>query len=406
MNLELFIFRRLAFSAQPSFAKFIVRVSIVAVALSMAVMILTSAIVTGFQKTISEKVFGFWGHVQIRSMEQGRSYEDVPITITPQLLNDIGNTAGIEHVQAFATKPGILKTGGEMEGVVLKGVDKDFDRMRMNEFLEEGKFWEATDSGPSSPIVISRTTANRLKLKTGDEVLVYFVQEPMRYRKYSVSGIYKTGMAEYDKLYCLVDISSLRKLNDWMSFESGGLEIYLVQSRQAESMATFLNDEILPNEMAARSLASVNPNLFDWLNLQSMNERVIFILMLLVAVINMTTMLLILILERTNMIGMLKALGLSNNGVQKIFIYNGTWIAAAGILLGNSAGLLLAWLQKKFELIRLPEESYYVSVAPVHIDAAFILLLNAGTILLVFLLLFIPSFFVRRISPVQALRFT
>jgi lipoprotein-releasing system permease protein len=405
MNLSYFIARRLAFNAGHSFSRLIIRVAVTAVALSVAVMIIAGAIVNGFQKEISEKVFGFWGHVTIRSLEQGSSYGEVPVSKQQLFYPSLEKIDGVRHIQVFATKAGILKTGKEMEGMVLRGIGADFDWTFLKNYLVEGNILTAGDTSSKNKILISKTTSNRLQLHTGDEVIVYFVQQPMRYRKLTIAGIYKTGLEEYDKLYAIVDLALIQRINNWDSSQVGGFEIFLNDVRQLDEMGEVINTEYAGQYLEAKTMKQVNPNLFDWLSLQSMNEKVIILLMLLVAIINMTTVLLILILERTNMVGILKALGGTNWMIRKIFLYQAAYITIAGLVIGNLSGIGLCLAQKYFQVIKLPEESYYVSVAPVWIDPWYILAINAGTLIVCILTLVIPSYLVSQITPVKAIRF-
>ena len=405
MKLSYFIARRLAFNAGHSFSRLIIRVAVTAVALSVAVMIIAGAIVNGFQKEISEKVFGFWGHVTIRSLEQGSSYGEVPVSKQQLFYPSLEKIAGVRHIQVFATKAGILKTGKEMEGMVLRGIGADFDWTFLKNYLVEGNILTAGDTSSKNKILISKTTSNRLQLHTGDEVIVYFVQQPMRYRKLTIAGIYKTGLEEYDKLYAIVDLALIQRINNWDSSQVGGFEVFLNDVRQLDEMGEVINTEYAGQYLEAKTMKQVNPNLFDWLSLQSMNEKVIILLMLLVAIINMTTVLLILILERTNMVGILKALGGTNWMIRKIFLYQAAYITITGLVIGNLSGIGLCLAQKYFQVIKLPEESYYVSVAPVWIDLWYILAINAGTLIVCILTLVIPSYLVSQITPVKAIRF-
>ncbi len=368
-------------------------------------MIIAGSIVSGFQKEISEKMFGFWGHIAIRSIQQGNSYEEVPVSFIQPFYPSLDTVKGIRHIQIFATKAGILKTDSDIEGIVLKGIGPDYDWSFLNHSMVAGKPFNAADTSARNKIIISQSTAERLQLKAGDHVLVYFVQQPMRYRKLLIAGIYKTGLAEYDRLYALVDIEQIQKLNDWQADEVGGFEVSINDINDMDKFAYLINEKYAGQELAAQTVKEENPNLFDWLGLQSMNEHVILILMILVAIINMTTVLLILILERTNMIGILKSLGGSNWLIRKIFLYQTAYITGTGILLGNVIGIGLCLVQKYFHVITLPEDSYYVRVAPVLLNPAFIAGLNIGTLLVCFFTLIIPSYLVSRITPVKAIRF-
>ncbi|MGB3075840.1 MAG: FtsX-like permease family protein [Chitinophagales bacterium] len=405
MKISYFISRRLAIASGKSFSRLIIRVAVTAVALSVGVMIVAGAIVNGFQQEISEKVFGFWGHITIRSLEQGRSYGEVPVSINQSFYPGLEKAKGVRHIQVFATKAGILKTSQEMEGMVLRGIGTDFDWTFLKKYLVEGNILTAGDSSAKKQIMISKTTADRLNLHVNDDVIVYFVQNPMRYRKLTITGIYKTGLDEYDRLYAIVDIALIQRINNWTSEDVGGFEVFINNVNQLDQMGTVINSEYIGQDLEAKTMKQVNPNLFDWLDLQTMNEKVIIILMILVAIINMTTVLLILILERTNMVGILKSLGGSNWMIRKIFLYQAAYITALGLFLGNVFGIGICLAQKYFEIIKLPEESYYVSVAPVLIDPVYILSINAGTLLVCLITLIIPSYLVSRITPVKAIRF-
>jgi lipoprotein-releasing system permease protein len=405
MNLSYFISRRLAFHSGSSFSRFVIRVAMVAVALSVAVMIIAGAIVNGFQKEISEKVFGFWGHIAIRSYEQSSDYGEEAVSMNQPFYPSLEKMQGVRHIQVFATKAGIMKTDSEIEGIVLRGIGRDFDWSFLKKYIVEGSIFQAGDSVSKSKIIISEPTADRLKLKVGDHVLVYFIQQPMRYRKLEVTGIYRTGLDEYDRLYALVDIGLIQRLNNWGADQVGGFEVYINDVSQLDEIGRTVNHDFVGEKLQAKTMKQINPNLFDWLDLQNMNERVIIILMIIVAVINMSTVLLILILERTNMIGTLKSLGGSNWMIRKIFLYHAMYITGFGLLLGNVIGIGVSLAQKYFHIITLDESSYYVSVAPVLLQPAYILTVNIGTLLVCLITLIVPSFLVSRISPVKALRF-
>ncbi len=405
MSLDYFIARRLALNPKQSFSRFIIRVAMISVALSVAVMIVAGSIVDGFQKEISEKVFGFWGHIIIRSYEENTTYGEEPVSRAQTFYPSLENVKGVRHIQVFATKAGIIKTQNEIEGIVLRGIGNDFDWSFLQQYIVDGKKFSVGDSASQKKIIISQTTADRLKLKVGDKITIHFLPEVNRPRPLVIEGIYKTGLEEYDRQYALVDISLIQRLNGWDSTQVGGFEVFINNVNDLEEMGTLINENYVGEKLQARTMREINPNLFDWLDLQNMNELVIIILMLLVAVINMTTVLLILILERTNMIGILKSLGGSNWMIRKIFLYHAAYITGLGLLLGNFLGIGLALAQKYFHIIRLDEQSYYVSVAPVLLNPVYIILINAGTLLVCLLTLTIPSYLVSRISPVKALRF-
>lgn len=407
MNTEFFITKRIAFKQNKGFSGFIIKIAIIAIALSMTVMLVTTATVNGFQNEISRKIFGFWGHIHIRNYDANRSYEDVnPIDKNQDFYPAIDTIEGISHIQIYANKAGIIKTDTDIEGIVLKGIGSDYNWDFFQQYMLEGEPFSIQDSSKSNEILISKTTANRLQLTVGDKLVTYFVQDPPRIRKFKISGIYKTGLAEYDEKYALIDIKHIQKLNKWKENEIGGFEVFIDEVDDLDEMSDKIYYEIIDHELLSQNMKEINPNIFEWLKLQDMNETVMISLMVLVAIINMMTTLLILILERTNMIGILKALGATNWTIRKIFLYNASFIIGIGLLIGNFMGLALCFLQKHFGFIRLPEESYYISIAPIEIDLMTIAFLNIGTLLVCIVTLVIPSYLVSKINPIKAIRFS
>ena len=406
MNTAWFITRRIAFGKRRSFSGFIITIAVAAVALSIAVMLITTATVNGFQNHISRKIFGFWGHIHISKYSLNNSYEDLnPVTIYQSFYPAIDTVPGIKHIQVYAHKAGIIKTNNEIEGVVLKGISTDFDWSFFKEYLIEGKVFEITDSVKSNEILISHTTATRLQLKTGDGLAIYFVQNPPLVRKFNISGIYKTGLEEYDEKYALIDIKHIQKLNNWEADQVGGFEVFLDRMEDLPYFSDLLYYEIAGQDLEVQNIKEINPNIFEWLALQDMNEQVILGLMILVAIINMITALLILILERTNMIGILKSLGATDWLIRKIFLYNAAYIVGWGLVIGNLLGLSICWLQLKFGFIKLPEESYYISVAPIDIEPITVVIFNLGTMIVCLFALIWPSFLATSINPIKAIRF-
>ncbi len=415
-----------------SFSRVIIRIAVVAVALSVAVMILTTALIRGFKHQISDKIFGFWGHIHITSADVGRSIvETRPVSIEQDFypsLDTIGRLSyleqreifgyelpfqwprttrgGIRHIQVFALKPGIIKAGDQIEGIILKGVGRDFDWSFLEQYLVKGRPLDLDSETPSREVLISQQTADRLELDTGDQFVVHFVERNQQIRRrFKVAGIYKTGLEEYDRRFALVDIRVIQQLMGWDSTEVAGFEIFLDDIRDLDVFTEYIYYEVLPNDLWAETIREKFPSIFEWLELQDINEVVIIVLMLIVSVLNMVTMLLILILERTNMIGILKALGHTNWGIRKIFLYYATWIIGLGLLWGDLFGLGLAFLQQRFGLIRLSEADYYLKVAPIELDFWVILAINLGTLIVILLCLLLPSWLVARISPVRAIRF-
>ena len=404
MNFELFIAGKIVGKRNRTFSRFIIRLAIVAVALSVAVMLIATSSVEGFRNQISEKMFGFWGHIHITNFDAGRSSEDTRISSDQPFYPDIEALDGIEHIQIYARKAGIVRTDEQMEGIILKGIGSDFDWERFGQFIKKGTHFTVSDTSVSNQILISQATADRLNLTLDDPVVIYFIQKPPRVRKFNVSGIYKTGLTEYDKRYALVDIGHIRKLNDWDPTDVGGFEIFIDNVDRIDELGDEVHRSLSDLSLVAWTIRELNPTIFDWLDLQKKNEWIILFLMVLVGGINMITALLVLIMERTNMIGILKALGAGNWAIQRIFIYHAVYIIGIGLLIGNVVGLGLVWLQDKFGIIELSEESYYVSVVPMDIDLMTVLSLNAGTLVVCTLMLLLPSLLVTRITPIKAIR--
>jgi lipoprotein-releasing system permease protein len=405
VNVEFFVAGRLFFSKEKTFSKFIVGIATTAVALSVAVMIIAVSLVNGFQKEIAGKVFGYFGQIQISKFGYGQSLEDNPITIQQPFYKNYKTVENVNHLQVFAYKPGILKTSNQIEGIVLKGAGSDFKWNFIEKSLVQGNTLKTTDSVLVNEVMLSNYTAERLNLKADDNVALHFMQTPPRVRNMKVAGIYNTGMEEFDKLYALMDIRHIQELNGWNENQIAGFEVFVNNTDLIDITA----DEIAYNELGpdltAQTIMEIRPNIFDWLKLQDMNELIILILMTAVACINMITCLLIIILERSNMIGVLKALGARNWVVRKIFVYNSLYIVGMGLFWGNLFGVGITLLQKHFKFITLDETSYYVKYAPVDFDIATVLMINGSTFLVCFLVLLIPSYLVSRISPVKVLRF-
>ncbi len=408
INTEYFIASKLSKAKGEKFSRFIIKLAIIATSLSLAVMIIATATITGFQKEIGEKVFGFFGHIHIMGFDYNysQSLENEPINKNQNFYPSIDTFPEIKHIQVYATKPGIIKVNDQIEGIVLKGISDDFDWNFFQQSLTEGKIFSIDSTSTSDDILISKYTAQRLRLKVKDEVLIYFIQQPPRVRKLTVSGVYNTGLEEYDKIYALIDIKHIQKLNNWDQNQIGGFEIFTSDVNDLDKMVDFVYNNILDLSLNARTIKDINPNIFDWLALQNINQRVILILMTVVAAINLITVLLILILERTNMIGILKALGASDCLIRKIFIYNAVYIILKGLFWGNLIGIGLCFAQKYLELISLPEESYYLSYVPIDINWVAILIINLSAIIINALILLIPSYLIVKVNPIKAIRFS
>ncbi|MBP9222201.1 MAG: ABC transporter permease [Chitinophagales bacterium] len=410
MWFEFFVTKRILHNKERSFSRLIIGIARVAIALSLTVMIISTSLVNGFRSTISDKVYGFWGHVNIAKESLRNSFDDEPIPRNQEFVDEVQKIPGVTGTQVYARKAAIIRTKTDIEGIILKGIGGDFDWEQFDKFMLDGKGITLTDSLVSRGMVISRSTADRLNFVIGDSVLIHIIDQKengdyeQMFRRLKIEGIYNTGLEEFDKLFVLVDIRHIQRLNNWQADQIGGYEVFVDDPDNIAEIEKLVDKKADPF-WDVQTIQQIIPSVFDWLNLQKVNEWIILTLMVLVALINMVTSLLILILERTNMIGVLKALGSNNASIRKIFLLNASNIILRGMLWGNIVGLGLCILQQQFGFIKLPEESYYVSTAPVEINILWVLAINAGTFFISVLFLIIPSLIVAKILPIKAIRF-
>lgn len=402
--------RRIAWNPQRSFARFIMRISIGATAISVAVMIIAVSLVNGFQSAVSEKVFGFWGHIRIQERQAPRSLiaEEIPILQNDRLMQIIQADPTVRSIHPFATRYGILKSEQEMEGLMIKGVGRAFYPTQLKLFLKAGSIPAWPDSGFSRDLLISQYTAQRMKLSVNDSLPLYFLQSEQapRARKIRIAGIYKTGIEQYDRLFAIGDLRLIQQLNGWAPEQIGGYEVFLNDPTLTEATSsTLFNLPDFPQTWEPIPITRLIPNIFDWLALMDNTRSVLIGLMIAVALINLITCLLILVLERVRMVGTLKALGASDWRIQQLFLQQIGWILAIGISLGTSIGLGLLFIQQQTGWIRLPEEAYYIDHAAVKIVWGEVFAIIGGTTAISLIVAWIPSWLVRRIQPVQAIRF-
>lgn len=405
MNFPLFIARRITTKSNRTFSKLIVRVAIAGIMLGLTVMILAVAVLKGFKNEIIEKQRGFSGDIIAFQYDMNVAYDNIPISLDDSIKADLLAIDNVQSIQPFATKPGIINVNDEVEGVVLKGIDSLYNQDYLSEILVEGRGIDFSDpDGANRQIIVSKTLANRLRLDIGDDFLMYFVQEPIRKRKFEIVGIFNLGVEEIDKTYIIGSLALIQRLNNWDQNTVGGYEMHIRDFSALENTTSDVIDH-LPIDLRGVSIVEYYPEVFKWLDLLDVNTEVILVLMVLVAVINMISALLIMILERTSMIGILKALGFTNSGIRKVFLYNSAYLIGYGLLLGNLVGLGLCLFQSSTRLFKLDEASYYVDHVPISISISDILLLNIGTLVICLIVLLIPSGLVSRINPVKAISF-
>jgi lipoprotein-releasing system permease protein len=375
------------------------------VAIGFAVMLIAVAIVTGFKNEIKEKVIGFGSHIQVSNYDENNSYESKPIDRRQSFVSILEKDSDVKHVQVFATKAAIVKSADQLEGIVAKGIGTDFDKSYFDTKMVSGKFFSVHDSIPSDSIVISSSLAKKLSLKTGEDLITFFIQQPPRARRFHIAGIYETGLEEFDNLYLFCDIAQIQKLNDWTPNQVGGFEISIKDFSKLNELGTRVYN-LTGSELNARTIQDIYPQIFDWLNLQNINAIIIISLMIIVSGMNMISALLIIILERVNMIGMMKALGARNVSVRKIFVYLAGFLTLRGLIVGNLIGLAFIFIQHTFRIIHLDQQSYYISYVPVEINWVSFSLLNAGTLLICLIMMILPTLIITKISPLTAIRYS
>jgi lipoprotein-releasing system permease protein len=413
MNFPYFIAKKLIKGRRrgASFSRPINVIAIVGISTGLAAMILAVSILTGFKQQIRDKVVGFGSHIQVINFDSNISFETAPISTNQEFIKKIILLPGVKHLQAFATKAGIIKTDDAIQGVVLKGIGSDFDWKYFKSNMVDGTVFTVNDSTRTNQVIISRKIADMLKLQTNDTISMHFIQDPPRMRRFIISGIYETSLEEFDKIYVFCDIGHIKRLNGWEDDQVSGFEVFIKDFDDLDKMTQEVRDiigyKLTESDIKVKvtNIRIKYPQIFDWLNFQDLNVIIIIILMLVVAGFNMISGLLILILEKTNMIGVLKALGSEDKIIRRVFIYQAVYLIAKGLFWGNLIGISIAYLQLKTGLLTLNASSYYIKTVPVNLDIVHIILLNAGTMAVIILMLLIPSQLVSRITPVKAIRY-
>jgi lipoprotein-releasing system permease protein len=399
----------------------IVKIGVIGIALGVSVMILTLAIVTGFQKQITNKITTFTAHLQINDYDETNSLEPTPIEIKDSVIKKIKSQENILHIQPYAIKNGILKTKTENEGIILKGVNKTFNWNLLNPYIVEGKTIQFSDSNSSKDIFISKTLAEKLNLKLNQKLIVYFITKKKltdttfngdsyinyeaRTREFYVCGIFNTGFSDFDKNLVFVDLKQIQKINYWNKNEVAGYEIYLNNLKKLETTQENVN-ELVGFNYNVSNMMEKETSIFSWLDMIDVNAEIIITLMVLVAAINMISALLILILERTNLIGILKALGLNNSDTKSIFFHISIRLLLKGLIIGNIIGIGICLLQQQFNFLKLNPATYYLESVPINLSIIHLLLINLGTIICCLLMMYLPTFILNKITPLKAIRFS
>ena len=400
-----FVSSRLSNSKNLAFSSIITRIAIASISIGLAIIIVAFGVLEGFRNTIHNKIFSFVGHIQVTQFNSGNSYEEKPINTNTSLYKDYKQTLpNVETIQAFSIKPGIFKTADEVMGVLLKGVDQSYDLSKFNNNMIAGRFVNFSRKRFSKELVISKKIANKLNLKVNDSVFVYFVQDPPRIQKLSIVGIYESGMEEFDEKFVISDLRLTQYLNQWADTLVGGYEIFIKDFSQLDTVQKEVYER-MDFDMQMETTPRKYEEIFDWLILLDTNVEIFLWLILIVACFNMISIFLIMIMERVNMIGILKAIGASNFQIKSIFLVRGIRLVIRGMVIGNLVGLGVCAIQYFFEVIPLDPENYYMNTVPIDWNWPIIINLNLIIFFLILFILLIPATFIGSIRPIKAIRF-
>lgn len=405
MNLSYFISKRISTEHQNGFSSTIYKVAIVSIGIGLGAAIVSFLIMKGFQETVKDRMYSFSGHLVVTKFSMSNSMEETPLNYNIDLYNNYHDLGYVRHVQEYAHKAGLVKTEDEVLGVVVKGVGKSFDTTSFKSNIVEGRFIHFPDSGYSNEIVLSKVIAGKLDAKVGDVLTVHFFQNPPRFRRLKVTGIYETNLSEYfDGKIIIGDIRLIARLNDWADSVAGGIEVFVKDINKIDEVGQAIADG-MDYDLNIEPVSSKYIQVFEWLNLLSRQVNILLVIILIVVSVNMISIILILVMERTQMIGMLKALGGSNGLIRSVFVYNGIGLIAKGLLLGNALGLGLCYLQYQFKFIKLNPEDYYMAFVPISWHWEIVAMLNLLTFVIVTFVLLLPTAIISRITPIKAIRF-
>ena len=405
MSFEHFIAQRFLPRDRKSYSGPLVKIATYSIALGVLVMVTSVCILRGFQGEIRQKVVGFGSHIIVKSYALGNTYEETPISMDRPDVGRIGNTPGVRHISFFANKGGMVKTEDQIQGIILKGVDKGYDSSFFAANMVEGRLPQFPDEGASNEIIVSQTVADKLHLSIGDKVRTYFWQEESpRARAFEVCGIYNTDLAEFDEHYVVGDLRQVQRLNGWDSTLVGGYEVLVDDFSHIDIVATRLLDQ-MGYDLTLSTIVQDNPALFAWLDLLDSNIVLIIAIMMLVCSVSIVSALLIMIFEKTSTIGVLKAMGTNNKSVRKIFLSKSVSIIGEGIVIGDIVALLLCWLQKHYSIVRLDSASYSMDHVPIALDVPTFAAISAGTLAICLLALLLPTAYISHIEPAKTIRF-
>lgn len=413
MSLSLFLARRIYRESDggKQVSRPAVLIAMAGIAIGLAVMIIAVAVVIGFKSEVRNKVIGFGSHIQITNLDAVNSYETHPVVADDSMMTALYDYPEVAHVQRYSTKPGMIKTDDAFQGMVLKGVGPEFDSRFIKEYLLEGEIPAFSDSVSSNEVLISKSLADKMRLKLGDKIYTYYIQDDIRARRLTIAGIYQTDFSEYDNLFLLTDLNLVNRLNGWEPSQVSGMELQLRDYDKLEDVTydiaidTDNQRDKFGGTYFVRNIEQLNPQIFAWLDLLDLNVWVILFLMIGVAGFTMISGLLIIIIERTNMIGILKALGANNFTIRKTFLWFSVFLIGKGMLWGNVVGLAFCILQSQFGIFQLDPETYYVDTVPVSFNVLLFLLINLGTLLTSVLMLIGPSYLITKINPASSMRY-
>jgi lipoprotein-releasing system permease protein len=405
LNLSYFISKRISQEQQEGFSSTIHKIAVASIGIGLGAAIVSFLIMNGFQETIKNRIYSFSGHLIITKFSMGNSMEETPLDVNVELYNNYQKLGFVRHMQEYAHKAGLVKTEDEVLGVVIKGVGKTFDTTSFQSNLIEGRFIHFPDSGYANEVVLSKIIAGKLDAKVGDQITVHFFQNPPRFRRLTVTGIYETNLSEYfDGKVIISDIRLIARLNDWADSVAGGLEVFVKDINRIDDAGMAMS-QMIDYDLNIEPVSSKYIQVFEWLDLLSRQVNILLVIILIVVCVNMISIILILVMERTQMIGMLKALGANDKLIRSVFVYNGISLIIKGLLLGNAIGLGLCYIQYQFKIITLNPEDYYMSFVPISWHWEIVAMLNLLTFLVVTVVLLLPTAIISRISPIRAIRF-